>query len=141
MTNFLSHSEEQTKKIARELGSTIKTPACLCLYGNLGSGKTVFAKGLAEAFGIPAKSVKSPTYTYVRHYRAGKIDFYHFDFYRIEAADELMSGDIGEILGKKNAVVVMEWAGHVQNSLPGKRIDISFKYVDSSTRAITINDD
>lgn len=141
MTTHLSHSEEETRRIARDLGSGVKAPAFICLIGNLGSGKTVFAKGLAEAFGIHRDKIKSPTYTFVRQYRAGKIDFYHFDFYRIEAADDLMKRDLEEIFARKNAVIVMEWADHVKDILPDGRIEVNFKYADAFTRKITMSHD
>ena len=139
MTTYLSHSEEETRNIACNLGKSVKSPAFICLTGNLGSGKTVFAKGLAEAFGIENHKIKSPTYTFVREYRAGKIYFYHFDFYRIEAADDLMRRDLEEIFSRKNAIIVMEWPDHVKDILPLERIDVKFEYVDETTRRLKID--
>lgn len=139
MTTYLSRSEAETRQIAANLGKNMKAPVFICLNGNLGSGKTVFAKGLAQAFGIENDKIKSPTYTFVRQYKAKKDVFYHFDFYRIEAADDLMRRDLEEIFSAKNAVIVIEWADHVRGILPDKRIEVKFEYVDGTTRKLSIS--
>jgi tRNA threonylcarbamoyladenosine biosynthesis protein TsaE len=141
LTTFFSHSEAETIDFARNLSRQLVTPAFVCLYGNLGSGKTVFAKGLAEAFGIENRKIKSPTYTFVRHYKATDINFYHFDFYRLVGADDLMKRDLEEIFSQKDAIIVMEWPEHVKEILPRKRIDVKFEYIDEITRSITVKND
>lgn len=106
---LLSFSEEQTKKIAHDFAKKLDFPAIICLYGNLGSGKTTFTKGLGEALGIAGRDIKSPTYTFVREYRLPKLHFYHFDWYRLKGEDGLMAHDLDEIFQKKNACIVIEW--------------------------------
>jgi tRNA threonylcarbamoyladenosine biosynthesis protein TsaE len=136
---LLSKSEKQTREIASKLAKSAKTPALFCLYGNLGSGKTVFAKGFAEGLGIPAREIKSPTYTFVREYRHGKIHFFHFDFYRIEGTDDLMAGELSEIFALKNAMILVEWPEHVEQMLPKNRTNIYFEYIDETTRNLQIH--
>lgn len=137
-----SSSEEQTKALGQELASSLKEAICICLYGDLGSGKTVFTKGLALGLGISENKIKSPTYTLMRSYQLpatnfGKgAHFYHYDFYRVEAVDELMAHDLEEILTQKNAIVVIEWPERVATLLPEKRLNISFEHVNPTERRI-----
>src|SRR5436309_2956546 len=104
-----SQSEEQTYATAKELARTSKIPAHILLYGDLGAGKTVFAKGLAEGFGITdVDEVSSPTFTLINQY-AGRVRIYHIDLYRIEtgALDGL---GLEEIFDDSKAAVIVEWA-------------------------------
>jgi tRNA threonylcarbamoyladenosine biosynthesis protein TsaE len=139
METIISTSEKRTLELAEKLAQKSKTPLCLCLYGDLGSGKTVFSKGFARGLGIEPKKIKSPTFTLVRKYEVGKKLFYHCDFYRIMEPDELLSADLEEIFQQKNAVVVIEWPERIEKLLPGKRMDIAFEYKDPTTRIITMN--
>lgn len=132
-----SSSEQQTKKIAKKMAKKLKTPAFVCLYGDLGSGKTVFAKGFAEGLGIPAKQIKSPTFTFVRSYKMGRRHFYHFDFYRIESIDDLLANDLHEIFHQKNAYFVIEWAERIEPLLPRKKIKVRFEYIAPSIRKLS----
>ncbi len=141
MKEIITKSPEETKLLAENLIKKIKKPVLFCLYGDLGAGKTVFAKGIAAGMGIPEKDIKSPTYTFVRRYRKGKKTLYHFDFYRIEEVDELMVQDLEEIFQAGDAVMVMEWPGHIKEILPSVRVDIYFKYIDRNTRSIKFADD
>lgn len=136
-----SQSEEQTKAIARELGKKVKIPAIIGLYGELGSGKTVFTKGFAEGLGIAEKNIKSPTYTFVREYRHGRIRFYHFDFYRISELDDLMAHELREIFQKKDVCIIIEWPERVHSILPEKVQKIFFEYRNEKTRRLVFHDD
>jgi len=135
----LSTSPEATKKIAQNLLKTAKFSRFWCLEGTLGSGKTVFSKGLATALGIPEKEIKSPTYTFVREYKKGKLRFLHFDFYRIESVDDLMAHDVQEIFSDTNAWIVVEWPDRIKHLLPQKYWEISFQHKNETDRLITVN--
>ena len=91
MLEQITHSEYETEAFGRELAGRLKAPAVLCLYGDLGAGKTALVRGLAEGLGIRAQ-VSSPTFTIVNEY-AGRPELIHFDMYRLQGADELF--DIG----------------------------------------------
>src|SRR5215831_14470252 len=81
---MLSQSEEQTFAAAQDLARKLKTPAYILLYGDLGAGKTLFAKGLAAGFDVDdVDEVSSPTFTLINQY-SGRIRIYHIDLYRIE---------------------------------------------------------
>src|SRR5438094_446337 len=81
---MISQSEEQTYAAAKKLAAGLKIPAHILLYGDLGAGKTVFAKGLADGFGVTdVDEVSSPTFTLINQY-SGRVRIYHIDLYRIE---------------------------------------------------------
>src|SRR2546430_7535407 len=106
---MISQSEEQTYNAAKDLASKSKIPAHILLYGDLGAGKTMFAKGLADGFGVAdIDEVTSPTFTLINQY-AGRIKVYHIDLYRIEAG-ALDGLGLEEIFDDTGAVVILEWA-------------------------------
>ena len=81
---MVSNSEQETYSFAKKLAESLPTPAHVLLYGELGAGKTVFAKGLADGFGVnEADEVTSPTFTLINQY-SGRVRIYHIDLYRIE---------------------------------------------------------
>lgn len=147
MDQFTSHSEQETKEFAAKIAKESRKPLIICLYGDLGSGKTVFSKGFALGLGIPEKQIKSPTYTFVRSYKvdskahankpsATNLD--HFDFYRISETDDLMAQDLEEIFEKKNTHIIIEWPERIQKLLPQARLDIFFEYKDENTRLLKL---
>lgn len=125
----------ETFKLAGELADKIRSGGLICLYGDLGSGKTTFTKGLAHALGIDSFSIKSPTYTYIRKHN----NIYHIDLYRLEKIDELIWNEITEIMEDTGNIVIIEWADRLQEKLPSKRIDVHMKYLDENSRGIRID--
>ncbi len=136
----LSKSEKQTHEIAKKLASELKEGGILCLYGELGSGKTTLVKGLASALGLSGFSVKSPTYTYIRHYSLKNRNFYHIDLYRLEEIDNLLAGELDELMENPTNILVIEWADRLKGALPQKRTDIFLEYVDDHSRKITVRE-
>lgn len=137
---YLSHSSEETKKIAQQFTKKLSTGSILCLYGDLGSGKTTFVQRLAEGLGIK-KRIISPTFTIVRHYKASPArcdTLYHIDLYRIHNKIDLKSIGIEEILSGQNSIIAIEWAEKLGPLLPKKRWDVRFEYIDEEKRKITI---
>lgn len=134
----VTKSSEETKQLARKLVKKITTGTTLCLYGDLGSGKTTFTQGLAEYFGI--KRIISPTFVLMRNYQLTKIKMlYHIDLYRLDSIEEIKNLGIEEIMQNKNNIVVIEWADKMKELLPKNRIDIYFKYVSDNEREISIS--
>ena len=110
MILYNSNSEEETLKIGEEIGKQIKFPRVIMLYGELGSGKTVFTRGLALGLAVDDPSqVRSPSFTLVNEYPTNKGLVYHIDLYRIEGLRDLHTIDIEEILSSPS-VVIVEWA-------------------------------
>ena len=134
----ISKNEVETKEIAKDLAVKIKDGGLLCLYGDLGSGKTTFTKGLATALEINDFVIKSPTYTYIRKHAS---NLYHIDLYRIEEVDELLWQEISELLEDKNNIIIIEWADKLLEKLPKSRVDVYFEYIDQETRKIKIGDE
>lgn len=113
MSVYLSHSEEQTLRFAEMYARTLKSGDIVLLDGEMGAGKTVFAKGVATGLGI-FDPVTSPTYAYMNDY-GGKL--YHYDCYR------LSSGAAAEALGLTDyfyggGVCLIEWADNIKDVLP-----------------------
>lgn len=129
------NSETETKKIAADFSEIIKEGDVICLYGDLGSGKTFFVKSVCEKFGI--FDVNSPTFAIVNEY-SGNIKVYHFDFYRLKNSGELMDIGFYEYLNDKDAVSFIEWSEKFPEILPQNRIEIYLKFVDELKREIEI---
>lgn len=132
---LISNSERETKSIASKLALS-NIPCPVCLYGNLGTGKTVFVKGFAEAFGIDEKKVKSPTFSFVREYTLPDKILSHCDFYRIDELDEILAEQLVEAYEK--GPVIIEWAEKAKNVLPKIKTEIFFEYIDKNKRRLTI---
>ena len=134
--SHLSKNQSQTKQIASDLVKKMAGKGLICLYGNLGAGKTVFAKGCGSALEIPEKQIKSPSFTYVREYRKdGKKIMYHCDFYRMDGKNEYIERMFDE-LKNNDALFVIEWPSQLQMKLPTPRIDVFLEFKDENTRKI-----
>lgn len=136
--HFKSRSADETKAIgikhAGKLGQLI------CLYGNLGAGKTTFVKGLAQGIGIDS-NVHSPTFTYQNIYAGPKLTLYHFDFYRATEPDQMLCNDLYDALSRKDCIIIVEWAENLEHFLINgysKRTNIYFEHVNENERKIKI---
>ena len=128
-----THSEKETIELAQNLESEKFPKMVICLNGDLGSGKTVFAKGFAQAMGIT--EVTSPTFNIIKEYY-GELPLYHMDMYRVENnVDNLGLEEYYE----KNGVTIIEWAEMIEDQLPEERLEITFKIIDEETRVLVIN--
>ncbi len=111
-----SESEQNTFDIARQIGEKVSPGDIYLLDGDLGVGKTVFAKGFACGLGI-SEPITSPTFTIIQEYEGGRMPFYHFDAYRIADAEEMYElGYEGYFFG--DGVCLIEWASLIQEILP-----------------------
>jgi tRNA threonylcarbamoyladenosine biosynthesis protein TsaE len=105
----ISHSVQETFDFARSLGESLTAPAIFFLEGNLGAGKTVFAKGLICGLGQPdPDDVPSPSFTLINQYEL-RLKVFHIDLYRLETREDLRSLDLEEIFAQP-AVILVEWA-------------------------------
>ena len=105
----------------------------ICLIGELGSGKTVFVKGFAQALGIN-ETITSPTFTIVKEYESGELPLYHMDVYRLE--DNKDNIGLTDYFNK-GGITIIEWADMIESELPEERLDIRFRVVDENTRVLT----
>ena len=128
-----TYSEEETIELAQNIESEKFPNMVICLYGELGSGKTVFAKAFADAMGI--EGVTSSTFNIIKEYEGGELPLYHMDVYRLEDAKE----DIGiEDYFDKSGVTIIEWADMINDRLPEERLEIKFKIIDENTRVLRL---
>ncbi len=125
-------NEEDTIYLAQNIESEKFPNMVICLYGELGSGKTVFAKAFAEAMGIDG--VTSSTFNIIKEYN-GELPLYHMDVYRVD--DNIDNLGIEEYF-EKGGVTIIEWADLIQDYLPKERLDIKFKVIDEATRGLII---
>lgn len=122
---YETYSESETKEIAKKIGSTIQKGSILTLEGDLGVGKTVFTKGLAQGLDI-TEPVNSPTFTIVQIYESGRLPFYHFDVYRIADIEEM--DEIGyEDYFYGDGVTMIEWANLIEEILPKEYTNIKIE--------------
>lgn len=129
-----THSEIETIELAENFESEKFPNMVICLTGDLGSGKTVFAKGFANALGID-EVITSPTFTIVKEYYSGEVPLFHMDVYRIDEGS--VEIDFNEYFVKKG-VSIIEWADMINEDLPKERLNITIKIVDEDTRIFVI---
>lgn len=107
---WTSRSPLETQRLGAEFGSFLRGGEIILLSGELGAGKTLFVKGLAQALDVPEDEVTSPSFTLVNHYE-GRIKLYHIDLYRLnEGPQAAHAVDLDELLMDERAVIVIEWA-------------------------------
>ncbi len=127
-----TRDERETIQIAQNLESEKFENMIICLRGDLGSGKTIFTKGFAQALGIE-ENITSPTFNIIKEYLNGEMPLYHMDVYRL---DGKVDGIGLEDYFTKGGVVIIEWADLIEDYLPEERLDIKFKIVDEETRTL-----
>jgi len=126
--------EMDTIELAQNFESEKFPNMVICLTGELGSGKTVFTKGLAQALGIE-ETVTSPTFSIIKEYLDGEMPLYHMDVYRLDG--DTTGVNIEEYFAK-GGIVVIEWAETIKDILPEERLEIKFKILDENKRLLQI---
>ena len=131
---IISNDEYETIEIAQNFESEKFENMIICLDGELGSGKTVFTKGIANALGID-ESITSPTFTIIKEYDSGEMPLYHMDVYRLDGNTD----GVGiEEYYNKSGIVIIEWAKTIKDILPEERLEIKFKVIDENRRMLVI---
>lgn len=135
-TQFISRSASQTRRWARRLLDALPKQAVLALHGELGSGKTCFVQGLAEALGVD-QPVTSPTFTLIQEY-TGRRPLVHVDLYRIPSAAEAAELGLEEYF-EREGVVAIEWAERAEILLPPHTWHLTFEHLERrNERRITV---
>ena len=112
---LISHSENETKEIAKNIAKELKNGDVIILSGDLGSGKTKFTEGFLSYYGLE-NEISSPTFTIVNEYKKGDTNIYHFDVYRIEELDEFYAIGGEEYFSK--GICIIEWGNIIKEALP-----------------------
>ena len=131
---IISNSEYETVEIAQNIESEKFENMIICLDGELGSGKTVFTKGIANALGIE-ENITSPTFTIIKEYITGEMPLYHMDVYRLDGNTD----GVGiEEYYNKGGIVIIEWSKTIKDILPEERLEIKLKVIDENRRMLVI---
>ena len=136
MQEYLTHSEAETEQAGADFARALPDGKVVAMYGELGSGKTAFVRGMARGMGLTCR-VSSPTFTIVNEYE-GRIPLFHFDMYRLDSADELF--DIGwDDYLERGGVCAVEWSEQVSGALPEDAVWVDIARGDNENdRIITI---
>jgi tRNA threonylcarbamoyladenosine biosynthesis protein TsaE len=130
-----SVSPDETIAIGERLGRAVEAGDLVCLWGDLGAGKTQVAKGIARGLGIDA-TVNSPTFILMAEY-PGRIPLFHVDLYRLaDAADALSGGVVDE--RQADGVTVVEWPERMGELLPARRLDVRIAGTGDDARDIDV---
>jgi len=133
----ISNSVKETMGFGEKLAKRLKKGDFVALVGDLGSGKTVFTKGIARGLGVKnARYVNSPTFVIIKEYK-GKLPLYHFDLYRLDHPGMLDAENFEEYFYGEG-VSVVEWADKIKGLLPKKRWEIRMSVVGEDKRKINI---
>ncbi len=130
---IITKNEAETIEFAQNLETEKFPNMVICLSGELGSGKTMFAKGFGDAMGVK-EEITSPTFAIVKEYE-GELPFFHMDVYRLDG--ELTGIDLNEYFSK-GGITMIEWADTIKPALPKERLDIEFKIVGENRRKLVL---
>ena len=131
-----THSPAETRALGERLARVLCPGDVLCLWGDLGAGKSELTRGIAAGLGVTAP-VTSPSFTIMNVYGEGRLPLYHFDWYRLESSEELYEMGMDEYLGG-DGIAVVEWPGVCPDAMPETRLDVTLTPLDESEREISL---
>ena len=131
-----THSPEETRAFGRRLAEQLLPGDVLLFYGNLGAGKSEMTRGIAEGLGVSGP-VTSPSFTILNVYDDGRVPLYHFDWYRLESAEELYEMGMDEYLGG-DGVAVVEWPTQCPEAIPETHLAVKLTPSGETEREITL---
>lgn len=134
MFSIVTESPEQTERLGELIGERLEAGDIVCLYGDLGAGKTSLAFGIAMGLDVEEKYVTSPTFIFVNEY-SGRLPLYHIDLYRLKDSSELEGIGFEEYTAS-DGVAVIEWAERAEEMLPDERLNVYLSYVSDHSREI-----
>lgn len=136
--SWVTATEEETRALGRELARDLVPDGVLLLSGDLGSGKTVLARGIGQALGLDPREVQSPTFNLIREHRGSEGRLVHVDLYRLDPGDVGALG-LEELLAGPG-VKVIEWAERLPFPVPGARV-LRLSRLDGDRRQIVEDED
>ncbi len=132
---FETKDEEGTLRVASAFAKTLRQGSIIALTGELGAGKTVFARGIALTLGVKEK-VTSPTFTLINEYH-GDFVIYHMDFYRLESLKEILDIGVDDYFFNEG-ICLVEWAEKMGNLFPAEATWIMLRHLINNNREIKI---
>lgn len=136
-STFTSNSEDQTADLAQEFAKTLRRGDVVCLYGEMGAGKTAFSRALIRAYLNYEAEVPSPTFTLVQLYEQNDTPIWHFDLYRLEDPEEVFELGWEEALA--SGVTIVEWPSKLGALMPHSRFDIFITIKGETSRHFQID--
>ena len=135
---LITSSSEETQAAGAEFAETLQGTETIAFFGDLGSGKTTFLKGMISALtGCSPDEITSPTFTYMQIYE-GKFPVYHFDLYRLSNGEQFEEAGFSEFLDL-GGVCCLEWAEKIETKLPAGTIRITLEHQGLDNRLIKID--
>lgn len=134
--DFLSHSSLHTERLGERLAAHAAPGEVIALWGELGAGKTVLARGIGIGLGIDEDTVTSPTFVILHEHSGGRLPLFHLDLYRLRHAD-LGSTGWEECL-EAGGITVIEWPDRTGDDLPPDRLDVRIEHIAESKRRIAL---
>lgn len=131
-----THSPQETRALGARLAKCLNAGDVLLLLGDLGAGKSELTRGVAQGLGVTA-TVTSPSFTILNVYDEGRVPLYHFDWYRLNSADELYEMGMDEYLGG-DGVAVVEWPSQCPEAVPADHLEVAIEPIGDSDRRITL---
>ena len=135
---FITNSAHETINFAKNFIKTITLPNIILLSGDLGAGKTTFAKGLALGLNI-FENVTSPTFTILNEYNSNP-KFFHFDMYRLSSKEEAYELGFEDYFNKNEGIILVEWAENVKGLIHPPYFQINIEKVSDNIRKLTIKE-
>jgi tRNA threonylcarbamoyladenosine biosynthesis protein TsaE len=134
--DLVSHSSLHTERLGERLGRSARPNDVFALWGELGAGKTVLARGIAAGLGIDPTEISSPTFIIQREHRGGRMSMFHVDLYRLEGADLTNTG--WEESLDAGGVTVIEWPDRAGQALPDDRVDVRLEHIADTKRRVVV---
>ncbi|MBI3559120.1 tRNA (adenosine(37)-N6)-threonylcarbamoyltransferase complex ATPase subunit type 1 TsaE [Candidatus Gottesmanbacteria bacterium] len=129
---MITKTAQETRNLGEKLAEKIKNGGVVCLYGDLGAGKTTFVQGIAKGLGIK-KQITSPTFIIMRSY--GRL--WHLDLYRLNSLEEIKALGVEEIWQDENNILVIEWPEKIEPILPENKLTVHLTTLADNTHEIT----
>jgi len=136
MFELVTHSAQETRAFGEKLAGELRGGDVLLLEGELGAGKSELARGIARGLGV-AGPVPSPSFTILQVYGDGRLPLYHFDWYRLSAAEELYELSMDEYL-YDDGVSVVEWPDRAAEAVPETRLRVTIRGCGENERSIRL---
>jgi len=137
VVELVSHSSLHTERVGERLARLARPGDVIALWGELGAGKTVLAKGIATGLGLDASEISSPTFVILHEHFGGRLPLFHLDLYRLEGHKDL--GTIGwEETLDAGGMTVIEWPDRIGAGLPADRLDVHLEHIADTKRSVAL---